>query len=241
MDNSKDLVILIIVICFFIGNCHDNKKEDEIIQRDVAKSMKSIESRVYDIEKQLDKMEQMVKKINDYMKIEDIGNLQEKIEKVARQRSGEKKFPELTYEQFELLWNDKDINGLFYYRDILKKAYPEKSELLLLEEEINKAARQRVGKRVYPDLTEEQFLYFWNLKKDHGKFIYRDILRSQDKYADYIKFINFVNDVKDILEEEANKHIGEGVLPEGITPAVLKEIKKDHRAYSRYQRLGGEG
>lgn len=54
-------------------------------------------------------------------------------------------------------------------------------------------------------------------------------------------FQRAVANAKKALEKEASKPLEEAALPKGITPAILKEIKKDKDAYRRYRALGGEG
>ena len=210
-------VFVCIIILACIDKC-DHKKETKVTIKDVSESVESVDARVRNNVEGIHKIEQNVKKIYDNVKKEDVGSLQEKIDRVTRQQSGEKVFPKLTIDQFKLLWNYKDICGIFYYRDILKKTYPENSELMLLEEEINKIAKQRSGKRVYPDLTDEQIDYFWNLKNEYGMFIYRNIMRSQDKYMNYTKFMERIDSLKDSLLR--------GKLPE-LTQNEFKRLVND--------------
>lgn len=68
-----------------------------------------------------------------------------------------------------------------------------------------------------------------------------DTAAGRQRKIDLEKFNNSVKAAKAALEKEAQKPTGEGSIPKGITPAILKEIKKDAKAYSRYKRLGGQG
>jgi len=101
-------------------------------------------------------------------------------------------------------------------------------------------------------LQDERFAPIWDLRVSmaNGDPTTRDALMlgsgktatEQDAAKKKAKedFQRAVANAKNALEKEAQKSMGQGKLPEGLTKAVVKEILKDPIAKRRYRMLGGQ-
>ena len=78
---------------------------------------------------------------------------------------------------------------------------------------------------------------YLNLEEINGK---KDTAAGREAKIDREKFQRAVAKAKKDLEEEAQKPMGQGKLPEGLTKAIVKEILKDRDARRRYRMLGGQ-